>query len=112
PTQGYLHPGFIRPESPRRVIAELECIRIFLARKLFFHSPDMTMRLPALTILTVVTAVAVLPPAAAATPVPTPITLDQAMASPDWIGNPVEQAWWGWDGKSVYFKQKRTGSQL
>ena len=72
----------------------------------------MTMRLPALTFLTAVTALAVLPAAAAATPAPTPITLDQAMAHPDWIGNPVEQAWWGWDGKSVYFKQKRTGSQL
>ena len=24
----------------------------------------------------------------------TPITLDQAMAHPDWIGPPVEAAWW------------------
>ncbi|MGX4641599.1 prolyl oligopeptidase family serine peptidase [Massilia sp. SYSU DXS3249] len=66
------------------------------------------MRLPALTFLGVLTALASLPAAAA----PTPITLDQAMAHPDWIGNPVEQAWWGWNGKDVYFKQKRTGSQL
>ncbi|MTV37628.1 S9 family peptidase [Duganella radicis] len=43
---------------------------------------------------------------------PTPITLDQAMANPDWIGNPVESAWWGWDSKQVYFKQKRTGSAV
>jgi dipeptidyl aminopeptidase/acylaminoacyl peptidase len=47
-------------------------------------------------------------PAAAATP----ISLDQAMAHPDWIGPPVEAAWWNWDGKQVYFKQKRAGSPL
>jgi hypothetical protein len=41
-----------------------------------------------------------------------PITLDQAMAHQDWIGNPAEQAWWSWDSKDVYFKQKRTGFQL
>nr|WP_315252115.1 S9 family peptidase [uncultured Duganella sp.] len=48
--------------------------------------------------------------AASATAAPTPITLDQTMANPDWIGNPVESAWWGWDSRQVYFKQKRTGS--
>src|SRR5437868_9639951 len=42
----------------------------------------------------------------------TPITLDQAMAHPDWIGNPVESAWWSWDGKQVLYKQKRAGSPL
>jgi dipeptidyl aminopeptidase/acylaminoacyl peptidase len=42
----------------------------------------------------------------------TPITLDQTMAHPDWIGNPVETAWWSWDGKQVFYKQKRTGSPL
>ena len=42
----------------------------------------------------------------------TPISLDQAMAHPDWIGTPAETAWWSWDGKSVFFKQKRIGSQL
>ncbi|SFM39226.1 S9 family peptidase [Rugamonas rubra] len=42
----------------------------------------------------------------------TPITLDQAMAHPDWIGTPVEAAWWGWDSRQVYFKQKRAGSPL
>ena len=47
------------------------------------------MRLPALTFLGVLTALASLP-AAAATPAPTPITLDQAMSHLDWIGNPVE----------------------
>ncbi len=42
----------------------------------------------------------------------TPISLDQAMSHPDWIGTPAETAWWSWDGKQVYFKQKRTASQL
>ena len=39
----------------------------------------------------------------------TPITLDQAMANPDWIGPPVESAWWSWDGKRVLYKLKRAG---
>ena len=42
----------------------------------------------------------------------TPISLDQAMSHPDWIGTPVETAWWSWDNKNVFFKQKRTASQL
>ncbi|HEY0063007.1 MAG TPA: prolyl oligopeptidase family serine peptidase [Telluria sp.] len=42
----------------------------------------------------------------------TPISLDQAMAHPDWIGTPVENAWWSWDSKQVFYKQKRVGSQL
>jgi dipeptidyl aminopeptidase/acylaminoacyl peptidase len=43
---------------------------------------------------------------------PTPITLEQAMAHPDWIGNPVEAAWWGWDSRQIYYKQKRSGSPV
>jgi len=42
----------------------------------------------------------------------TPVTLDQAMAHPDWIGTPVEAAWWNWDGKQVFYKQKRSASPL
>ena len=42
---------------------------------------------------------------------PTPLTLDQAMADPDWIGTPFEAAWWGWNGQ-LYYKQKRLGSPL
>ncbi|MGB9991286.1 S9 family peptidase [Massilia sp. SM-13] len=42
----------------------------------------------------------------------TPVTLDQAMAHPDWIGNPVETSWWSWDSKQVFFKQKRAASPL
>ncbi len=42
----------------------------------------------------------------------TPITLDQAMAHPDWIGPPVESAWWSWDGQRAYYLLKRPGSPL
>ncbi|MDP3671918.1 MAG: prolyl oligopeptidase family serine peptidase [Telluria sp.] len=62
------------------------------------------MRLLALPLL----AAALALPAAAVTP----ISLDQAMAHPDWIGTPAETAWWSWDGKQVFYKQKRTGSPL
>ncbi|HEY2347232.1 MAG TPA: prolyl oligopeptidase family serine peptidase [Xanthomonadaceae bacterium] len=41
---------------------------------------------------------------------PTPITLDQAMADPDWIGPAVDSAWWSWDGRRAYFPLKRNGS--
>jgi dipeptidyl aminopeptidase/acylaminoacyl peptidase len=42
----------------------------------------------------------------------TPITLDQAMAHPDWIGPFVDTAWWAWDGKQVHYKLKREGSPV
>jgi dipeptidyl aminopeptidase/acylaminoacyl peptidase len=42
----------------------------------------------------------------------TPITLDQAMANTDWIGPPVESAWWSWDGQQVLYTLKRAGSPL
>lgn len=48
----------------------------------------------------------------AAAPTVTPVSLDQAMSHPDWIGTPAETAWWSWDGKQVYFQQKRKASQL
>jgi dipeptidyl aminopeptidase/acylaminoacyl peptidase len=66
------------------------------------------MRLPSLTLLSVLA----LPALAAPTVPPSPITLDQAMANPDWIGTPVEQAWWRWDSKQVFYRQKRLGSPL
>jgi dipeptidyl aminopeptidase/acylaminoacyl peptidase len=62
------------------------------------------MRSPALTIVAALLAL----PAAASTP----ITLDQAMAHPDWIGTPAETAWWSWDSKQVFYKQKRSGSPV
>ena len=39
----------------------------------------------------------------------TPLTLDQAMAHPDWIGSPVESAWWSLDGKQAHYLLKRAG---
>jgi len=42
----------------------------------------------------------------------TPITLDQAMAHPDWIGPPVESAWWSWDGRQAYYQLKRKASPV
>jgi len=41
-----------------------------------------------------------------------PLTLDQIMADPDWIGPRVEQAWWAWDGRQAYYTQKRTGTDI
>ncbi len=40
------------------------------------------------------------------------ITLDQAMANPDWIGAPVEAPYWSVDGKSIYYSLKRKGSSV
>jgi dipeptidyl aminopeptidase/acylaminoacyl peptidase len=42
----------------------------------------------------------------------TPITLDQAMANPDWIGPAVEAPHWAWDSESVLYALKRVGSPL
>lgn len=42
----------------------------------------------------------------------TPISLDQAMAHPDWIGTPVEAAWWSADSKRVLYRQKLSGSPV
>ncbi len=41
-----------------------------------------------------------------------PLTMDRIMADPDWIGPPVEQAWWSWDGRSAYVTLKREGSSI
>ena len=41
-----------------------------------------------------------------------PLTLDQAMAHPDWIGPPVEQAWWSLDGQRALYTLKREGSPV
>jgi len=40
------------------------------------------------------------------------ITLEQAMADPDWIGAPVENPYWSVDGHSVYYDLKRNGSPV
>jgi len=41
-----------------------------------------------------------------------PLTIEQVMADPDWIGPPVERAWWAWDGKHVQYELKRQGSSI
>ena len=67
--------------------------------------PDRTMRLAPLACALLVGAAA---PAIAATP----ITLTQAMADPDWIGPPVERAWWRWDGQAAQYLLKREGATI
>lgn len=51
-------------------------------------------------------------PARADRPGAPPVTLEQIMSDPDWIGNAPENAYWGDDGRSVYYQQKETGSEL
>ncbi len=41
-----------------------------------------------------------------------PLTLDRIMQHPDWIGPPVEQAWWSLDGSAAHYQLKRAGSPL
>ncbi|MFS8062961.1 MAG: DPP IV N-terminal domain-containing protein, partial [Luteimonas sp.] len=41
-----------------------------------------------------------------------PLTLEQVMADPDWIGAPVEDAWWAWDGQRVQYQRKRDGATI
>ena len=40
------------------------------------------------------------------------LTLDRIMDNPDWIGPPVEEAWWSWDGRRAHYNLKREGSQI
>ncbi|TMP30172.1 S9 family peptidase [Pseudoalteromonas rubra] len=40
------------------------------------------------------------------------ITLEQAMAHPDWLGRKPEKGFWSTDSQSVLFKQKQAGSEL
>ena len=40
------------------------------------------------------------------------MTMEQAMAHPDWIGRQPEVAFWSADSKTVYFQQKQQGSEL
>ncbi len=47
--------------------------------------------------------------ARAAEPEPSPLTLEQIMADPDWIGNPPEDPYWSDDGRSVYYEREREG---
>lgn len=42
----------------------------------------------------------------------TQLNLEQIMAHPDWIGAPVEQAWWSLDGEQVLYRIKENGGEL
>ena len=42
----------------------------------------------------------------------TPLTMEQIMANPDWIGNAPESAYFSADSQSVYFTKKQNGSEL
>jgi dipeptidyl aminopeptidase/acylaminoacyl peptidase len=41
-----------------------------------------------------------------------PLSLEQIMANSDWIGNAPAEAYWGYDSKSIYYRQKRDDSPL
>ena len=45
-------------------------------------------------------------------PTTTPLSIEQAMADPDWIGPPVERAWWSWDGREAQLLLRREGSAI
>jgi dipeptidyl aminopeptidase/acylaminoacyl peptidase len=38
-----------------------------------------------------------------------PLTLEQIMADPDWIGNPPTDPYWSDDGRAVYYERERDG---
>jgi len=70
---------------------------------------------PLLRVLPLVLLAAALPaarPALAQAADATPLTIEQAMADPDWIGPPVERAWWSWDGREAQLQLKRDGSPV
>jgi dipeptidyl aminopeptidase/acylaminoacyl peptidase len=50
---------------------------------------------------------AIAAPSSAAVP-----TLERIMADPDWIGPPVEDAWWSWDGRHAQYLLERDGSGI
>lgn len=41
-----------------------------------------------------------------------PLSIEQAMADPDWIGPPVEAAWWAWNSSEVQYQLKRSNSLI
>ena len=55
---------------------------------------------------------ATLPVAHATDPATPTVTLEQAMADPDWIGPSVDAAWWRWDGSAAYYMLKRKGANI
>src|SRR4051794_31594558 len=67
----------------------------------------------ALAVLAVLTSMALpaSPAVPAAAPAASPLTLEQIMAHPDWLGTPPENAYWADDGSAVYYQRKRTGAE-
>ncbi len=51
-------------------------------------------------------------PSQAQQPPSTPLSLEQIMAEPDWIGHPVQQAWWSTDGLAVYYRIQQINASL
>lgn len=45
-------------------------------------------------------------------PAHAPLTLEQIMADPDWLGRPAEGAYWADNNSQLYFQQKRQGSEI
>jgi dipeptidyl aminopeptidase/acylaminoacyl peptidase len=43
---------------------------------------------------------------------PPPLDMETIMADPDWIGAPVEDAYWGVDGTQLYYSLKHDGSPV
>ena len=43
---------------------------------------------------------------------PPPLDMETIMADPDWIGAPVEDAYWGVDGTQLYYSLKHEGSPV
>ena len=42
----------------------------------------------------------------------TPMTMEQAMAHPDWLGRQPETAYWSADSQNIYYQRKQPGSEL
>ncbi|MFN6970173.1 MAG: prolyl oligopeptidase family serine peptidase [Rheinheimera sp.] len=41
-----------------------------------------------------------------------PMTMEQAMAHPDWLGRQPETAYWSADSQTIYYQRKQLGSEL
>jgi len=68
----------------------------------------MALRLALRAIVPLLAPLALALPARAAAP---PVTLEQIMAAPDWIGNPPEAPYWSDDGRAVFYERKRPAAE-
>ncbi len=69
----------------------------------------MIRHLPAFVLSVFAASCAAQPPAAPVGALP--LTLEQIMADPDWIGNAPEAPYWADDGQSIHYSVKRPGSE-